>query len=196
MVRENFNSPYEVEKRRHSEAVESLLNDDAPVNHSDIGLVLFPDGSLRNSNNTPISQNHLKGKSVALYFADSEDPKCLSFLPFLLQFYRTLNASGDSQKIEIIFVSLDHDHSRYQQHRSHMPWLAVDLCDPLTDVLKQHYRILKENEVPRYGGGPRSSVPALVVIGEDGREAQFLDVAAEQRLPLLRRWDFRNTIFS
>lgn len=47
-------------------------------------LILFPEGSLKNCNGTVIPQSQLKGKSVALYFADGADPKCTSFLPFLL----------------------------------------------------------------------------------------------------------------
>lgn len=199
-----FTSPYNAEKRRVNEANDigayhgTGKSVGVPPNYMDMDLILFPEGSLRNSNNTVISQDHLRGKSVALYFADGGDPKCTAFLPFLLQFYRTINEGGEFQKIEIIFVSLDKERNSFEKHRSHMPWLHIDLEDPLTDVLKKHFRVLREYEVPLYGYGPRCGVPCVVVIGGDGREAQFLHVCGgrDEGERALLRWDWRNTRFT
>ncbi|PFH38572.1 PDI family protein [Besnoitia besnoiti] len=201
-----FASPYNVEKRRFSEecALRHAQKEgfegqvQMPPNYADMDLILFPEGSLKNCNNTVVSQSHLKGKSVALYFADGADPKCTSFLPFLLNFYRTINEGGSNQKIEVIFVSLDRDRQAFEHHRSHMPWLSIDLENPLTDVLKRHFRVMKEYEVPAYGYGSRTGVPCVVVVGSDGREAQFLPVSSgrEEGDRALLRWDWRNTRFS
>ncbi|CBZ53452.1 conserved hypothetical protein [Neospora caninum Liverpool] len=202
-----FASPYNVEKRRFNEervlmqsqkdGVEGV-NLQMPPNYGDMDLILFPEGSLKNCNNTIIPQSHLKGKSVALYFADGADPKCASFLPFLLNYYRTINEGGSNQKVEVIFVSLDRDRKSFESHRSHMPWLSVDLENPLTEVLKRHFRVMKEYEVPTYGYGSRTGVPCVIVIGSDGREAQFLPISSgrEEGDRALLRWDWRNTKFA
>lgn len=79
-----------------------------------------------------------------------------------------------------------------------MPWLSIDLENPLTDVLKRHFRVMKEYEVPTYGYGSRTGVPCVIVIGSDGREAQFLPVSSgrEEGERALLRWDWRNTRFA
>lgn len=202
---QSFTSPYCIEKRRLCEAVElkhertkGAQSESIPPQYKQMEMILFPEGSLKNANNTEISEGHLRGKSVALYFADGRDPKCRSFLPFLLQYYKTVNESGSSQKIEIIYVSCDKDAESFIEHRSHMPWLHIDFNDPLTDVLRKHFRVMREREVPLYGSGPRSGVPSLVVIGSDGREEQFLHITAgrEEGERAILRWDWRNTIFT
>lgn len=201
MAMQSFNSPYCIEKRRLCEAAELHDNRNSPnlpLNFKQMEMILFPEGSLKNANNTIISEDHLRGKSVALYFGDGGDPKCRSFLPFLLQFYKTINESGSSQKIEVIFVSCDRDMKSFIEHRSHMPWLHIDPNDPLTDVLRKHFRVMREYEVPLYGSGPRSGVPSVVVIGSDGREEQFLHITSgrEEGERAILRWDWRNTIFT
>lgn len=205
MAMQSFNSPYCIEKRRfcentefQNEKVSGMVSENIPMQFKEMEMILFPEGSLKNANNTVISEDHLRGKSVALYFGDGSDPKCRSFLPFLLQYYKTVNESGSSQKIEIIYVSCDKDKKSFIEHRSHMPWLHVELNDPLTDVLRKHFRVLREHEVPLYGSGPRSGVPSVVIIGSDGREEQFLHVAAgrEEGERAILRWDWRNTVFT
>ncbi|EPR64361.1 PDI family protein [Toxoplasma gondii ME49] len=202
-----FASPLNVEKRRLNEERALMqaqkaggegVNIQLPPNYGDMDLILFPEGSLKNSNNTVIPQSHLKGKSVALYFADGADPKCASLLPFLLNYYRTMNEGGANQKIEIIFVSLDRDREAFESHRAHMPWLSIDLENPLTEILKRHFRVMKEYEVPTYGYGSRTGVPSVIVIGSDGREAQFLPICSglEEGDRALLRWDWRNTKFA
>lgn len=195
----NFNSPYQAEKRRVSENVElgnSVVN--MPVSYSNMDLILFPEGCLRNINDTVISEKHLYGKSVAIFFSNGTDPKCRAFLPFLQQFYKTINEGGSQQKIEIIFVSDDPDRKSFEDHKKHMPWLYIDIEDPLTDILKKHFRVMQSIELPLYGSGPRSSVPCIVVIGSDGREAQLLHVCSgrDEGEKALLRWDYRNNIYN
>lgn len=203
----SFASPYNTEKRRFNEEYAlqqtekggpQAANINIPPRYADMDLILFPEGSLKDNNNVVIPQSHLKGKSVALYFADGSDPKCTSFLPFLLNYYRMTNEGGEKQKVEVIFVSLDRDRKAFEEHRMHMPWLSIDLENPLTDVLKRHFRVMKEYEVPTYGYGSRTGVPCVVVIGSDGNEAQFLPVSSgrEEGDRALLRWDWRNTKFA
>ncbi|CRG96740.1 thioredoxin, putative [Plasmodium gallinaceum] len=196
----NFNSPYQAEKRRTSENVDvnNIDSTNIPINYTDMDLVLFPEGSLKNINDTVVSEKHLVGKSVALFFSNGSDPKCRSFLPFLQQFYKTINEGGSNQKIEIIFVSIDSDRKSFEDHKKHMPWLYIDITDPLTDILKKHFRVMSYHEVPLYGSGPRSDVPCLIVIGSDGREAQLLHISSgrDEGEKGLLRWDYRNNIYT
>ncbi|KAF8819448.1 PDI family protein [Cardiosporidium cionae] len=164
--------------------------------HSD--LKLLPEGTVKTICGEPISHNHLAGKSVALYFADGEDSKCTSFLPILIQFYKTINEGGQCQKIEVIFVSLDKNEDSYNHHRALMPWLSIDFNHPIAQVLKKHYRVMKPREVFIHGVGPRSPPPALVIIGSEGEEKQFLPITSgrEEGVRGLLRWDWRNSIFN
>lgn len=94
-------------------------------------------------------------------------------------------------------MSADKNEASFKEHAAHMPWLTVGFHEPLRDVLMRHFCIQKMNEVPTAGQGLRAPLPALVVVGADGREAQFLHVAAgrgEGERALLR-WDWRNTRF-
>lgn len=199
MATQSFNSPYSIEKRRlcESKALQSSSKT-IPPDYKDMELILFPEGSLRNANNTPICEAHLRGKSVALFFADGGDAKCRSFLPFLLQYYRTLNESGSKQKIEIIFVSCDRDVTSFKNTVSHMPWLHIEFGNPLIDILRRHFGVMREHDVPLYGTGARTGVPCLIVIGSDGREEQFLHVSngREEGERAILRWDWRNTVFT
>ncbi|OEH75670.1 PDI family protein [Cyclospora cayetanensis] len=175
-------SPYNAEKRRFNE--EQVLAAEAkdgqmlpmPPAYRDMELILFPEGSLKDSNGNVVSQRNLIGKSVGLYFADGDSPKCSSFLPFLLQFYRTVNEGGSHQKIEVIFVSADRDEKAYLDHVKHMPWLVVDYNDPLRTILLRHFRVEKESNIPSKSQGPSAGIPALVIVGADGMNAQFLQV--------------------
>ncbi|VWU49679.1 thioredoxin-like protein 1, putative [Hepatocystis sp. ex Piliocolobus tephrosceles] len=196
----NFNSPYQAEKRRLTENVDNakLENVRKAIDYTDMDLILFPEGSLKNVNNTIVSEKHLVGKSVALYFSNGTDPKCRSFLPFLQQYYKTINEGGSRQKIEIIFVSTDPDRKSFEDHKKHMPWLYIDIEDPLTDTLKKHFKILDHHEMPFYGSGAKSDSPCLIVIGSDGREAQILHICTgrDEGEKGILRWDFRNNIYS
>lgn len=168
-----------------------------PPAYKEMDLILFPEGSLRDANGNVVSQRNLVGKSVGLYFADGSNPKCSSFLPFLLQFYRTVNEGGSHQKIEVVFISADKDEQSFLDHVKHMPWLVVDYNDPLRTILLRHFRVDKEANTPTYGQGPRAGVPSLVIVGADGRDAQFLQVSGgrDEGERALLRWDWRNTKF-
>lgn len=150
---------------------------------------LFKAGTLKDVHGLSHSWDELKGKSVALYFADERSQKCLNFLPFLLQFYKTINEGGDTQKIELIFVSLDQDKESAEKHRARQPWLSIDFDDELVDDFKQHFRVMNKPEVPKFGYGPRHGPPTVFVIGSDGELQQNLDIE-EAGLAGLLKWDF------
>ncbi|KAL8432042.1 hypothetical protein Efla_003483 [Eimeria flavescens] len=198
-------SPYNTEKRRFNEEIalnasEGKDGSSCPVPlppaYNDMELVLFPEGSLKDANGCVVSQRHLIGKSVGLYFADGRNAKCTSFLPFLLQFYKTVNEGGSHQKIEVIFVSVDESEEAFKDHIKHMPWLTIDYNDPLRHILLRHFR-LKDACLPTQGQPPRAALPALIVVGADGRDAQFLQVSGgrDEGERALLRWDWRNTKF-
>eukprot|EP00382_Lankesteria_abbotti_P005086 CAMPEP_0113847912 /NCGR_PEP_ID=MMETSP0372-20130328/2156_1 /TAXON_ID=340204 /ORGANISM="Lankesteria abbotti" /LENGTH=186 /DNA_ID=CAMNT_0000817279 /DNA_START=95 /DNA_END=655 /DNA_ORIENTATION=+ /assembly_acc=CAM_ASM_000359 len=150
---------------------------------------LFKPSSLKDVHGITRSWEELRGKSVALYFGDYRSQKCHNFLPHLLQFYKSLNEAGDLQKIEIIFVSLDGDEQQFQRHRARQPWLSVDFSDELITDFKQHFRVMNLPEIPKFGYGPRTGPPTMIVIGSDGRSLQHLQI--EQNGPkALLKWDF------
>jgi len=150
---------------------------------------LFKEGSLKDIHGESRSWDDLKGKSVALYFADESNRKCANFFPYLLQFYKVMNENGNTQKIEIVFVSLDKDKEAASHHRERHPWLSVDFDDPITDDFKQHFRVMNLPEIPKYGYGPRSGAPTVILIGRDGRLLQNLHSDEHGESSLLK-WDF------
>lgn len=194
-----------MEKRRINDerAVQSTAKEvrptpsEIPPNYRDMEMILFPEGSILDANNSVIPQSHLRGKSVGLYFARASDPRCAAFLPFLLNFYRRLNEGGSNQKIEIIFVSMDENREAFEKHRANMPWLSVDFENPLTVILRRHFRVVSRSEIPTYGYGSATGIPSVIIIGSDGHEAQILPVSSgrEEGERALMRWDWRNTRF-
>ncbi|CDI78185.1 hypothetical protein, conserved [Eimeria acervulina] len=169
-------SPYNTEKRRYNEeqAMAAAAKDGAaaaapmPPAYRDMDLILFPEGSLRDANGNVVSQQHL-----------------------------IVNEGGSHQKIEVVFVSADRDEASYNNHIKHMPWLVVGFHDPLRTILLRHFRVEREYAVPGLGQGPRAALPALVVVGSDGRDAQFLQVGGgrDEGERAILRWDWRNTKF-
>eukprot|EP00918_Siedleckia_nematoides_P010002 GHVU01021879.1.p1 GENE.GHVU01021879.1~~GHVU01021879.1.p1 ORF type:complete len:192 (-),score=29.26 GHVU01021879.1:659-1234(-) len=150
---------------------------------------LFKDGLLKDSEGGDVPWSELRGKSVALYFADNDNLKCRNFFPHLLQYYKVLNESGSNQKIEIIFVPLDESPEKAEEHRKRQPWLSLPFGDPLIDYLKQHFRAMGARELPKYAYGPRSAPPCLLIVGRDGRLLLHLN-AEELKEKSLKRWDF------
>ncbi|XP_026190825.1 probable nucleoredoxin 1-1 [Cyclospora cayetanensis] len=167
-------SPYNAEKRRFNE--EQVLAAEAkdgqmlpmPPAYRDMELILFPEGSLKDSNGNVVSQRNL-----------------------------IVNEGGSHQKIEVIFVSADRDEKAYLDHVKHMPWLVVDYNDPLRTILLRHFRVEKESNIPSKSQGPSAGIPALVIVGADGMNAQFLQVCGgrDEGERALLRWDWRNTKF-
>lgn len=155
---------------------------------------LFRPGVLTSAKGKPVTWEELRGKSVALYFADDSKCKCKTFLPVLTNAYRTYNESGDTQKVEIVFVSLDETEEAFHSHRARQPWLTLPFGDPLIDAFKQHFRVMNPNELLKYGYGPRTSPPALLIVASNGRLLQQLDVC-ENGAAVLKKWDIISNRF-
>ena len=69
----------------------------------------------------PEVREKCEGKPFGLYFSAHWCPPCRGFTPQLAQFYQ----DGLKDKMEIIFVSSDHDQSAFDAYSAEMPWLAL-----------------------------------------------------------------------
>lgn len=63
------------------------------------------------------------GKTTCLLFSANWCRPCKTFIPKLVQLYDTLRAR--CEKIEIVFVSFDHNENEFKENFKSMPWLAV-----------------------------------------------------------------------
>ncbi|XP_026194178.1 probable nucleoredoxin 1 [Cyclospora cayetanensis] len=92
----------------------------------------------------PVGMDQLWGRSVALLFSAGCHPKCASFVPFLIQFYKNVNEEGGGPKVEVIYISLDNDEEAFENSRRTMPWLSLQYSSPLRDRLMKRYRLKVE----------------------------------------------------
>ncbi|KAL0557721.1 hypothetical protein IC582_006271 [Cucumis melo] len=79
------------------------------------------------------------GKMICLFFSANWCRPCRTFTPQLVQLYNTLQKRGE--KLEIIFISLDHDKNEFEQYFKTMPWLAVPLNTELQKQLCGKYHV-------------------------------------------------------
>eukprot|EP00915_Cephaloidophora_sp_WS-2016_P000392 GHVH01000497.1.p1 GENE.GHVH01000497.1~~GHVH01000497.1.p1 ORF type:complete len:192 (-),score=22.88 GHVH01000497.1:145-720(-) len=159
---------------------------------------LFAKGCLKDRHNQVIDWEALRGKSVALLFADPKHYKTCSFMPMLLQFYRTMNENGDRQNLEVIFIptlELKADQVALDEFVIRMPWLHFDGDEAALDQVIDHYRILLDLNKPcKYGYPFLTEAPGMVVIDESGATLQKLQVDELGRDALLK-WDYyRDTL--
>ncbi|CAK9312912.1 unnamed protein product [Citrullus colocynthis] len=77
------------------------------------------------------------GKMICLLFSAKWCRPCRTFTPQLVQLYNTLQKRGE--KLEIIFISLDHDKNEFEQYFKTMPWLAVPFDAELQKQLCGEY---------------------------------------------------------
>ncbi|XP_053991272.1 uncharacterized protein LOC128883193 [Hylaeus volcanicus] len=154
---------------------------------------LFSPGTLKDSKGHTVNWEDLLGKSVALYFADYALCRCKSVLPILCNVYKTFNESGDYQKVEIVFVSLDKSEKEYAEHRAVQPWLSLPYESDIIDRFKDHYRVMHANELCKYGYGPRMTPPSLIIINRYGRLLQFLEI--NEQVKLWKKWDVISELF-
>ena len=104
--------------------------------------------------NVPVSET-LTNKTVLLYFSAHWCPPCRRFTPVLIELYRNKLSKINA---EVVFCSLDHGKSEFDEYVSSMPWKAVKF----------------ENEEQRNKlavAYKAESIPHLVIIdqGDDGR---------------------------
>lgn len=74
---------------------------------------------------------------ICLLFSAKWCRPCRTFTPQLVQLYNTLQKRGE--KLEIIFISLDHDKNEFEQYFKTMPWLAVPFDPELQKQLCGEY---------------------------------------------------------
>jgi thiol-disulfide isomerase/thioredoxin len=103
---------------------------------------------------TPAIGTLVDGKAVGLYFSASWCPPCKKFTPLLAEAYR--KQPVDAPRLEIIYVSSDHDDEEFADYFGKMPWLAVNYeREDVREALKAALSV--------------KMLPTLVVIGHDGR---------------------------
>ena len=101
---------------------------------------------------------------------------CTSFEPSLLQFRE---AAQDSDKpLEIIYVPSDRTEADAAKRAAAMGMMSVPVGED-ADAIKKQYKIWSGAESMKLGFGRRSGVPALVVLGKEGTEMEFLAAEAE-----------------
>jgi thiol-disulfide isomerase/thioredoxin len=105
---------------------------------------------LRNDVAQPIPlADALGGKEFVLLYASAHwCPPCRKFTPMLVNWYKTVR-----QKVEIVFLSADHDQNGFQSYFSTQPWMAVDFDDDAREQLMAAIHV--------------SGIPRLVVIHAD-----------------------------
>ena len=142
---------------------------------SSLPPLLSKDGSASPVDSVSLPDT-LAGKRVALYFAAGWCPMCTSFEPSLLQFRE---AAQDSDKpLEIIYVPSDRTEADAAKRAAAMGMMSVPVGED-ADAIKKQYKIWSGAESMKLGFGRRSGVPALVVLGKEGTEMEFLAAEAE-----------------
>eukprot|EP00457_Paulinella_chromatophora_P002110 gb/GEZN01002114.1/.p2 GENE.gb/GEZN01002114.1/~~gb/GEZN01002114.1/.p2 ORF type:complete len:336 (+),score=38.07 gb/GEZN01002114.1/:1154-2161(+) len=101
---------------------------------------------------TPIAS--LKGHVVALYFSAHWCGPCRMFTPNLIRVYNENKAAG--KPFEVVFVSQDHDLSKFNTYFSSMPWLAIPFEETqLRQQLMQAFGV--------------RGIPTVVLLDENGK---------------------------
>ncbi|KAF7124237.1 hypothetical protein RHSIM_Rhsim12G0116900 [Rhododendron simsii] len=108
------------------------------------------------ANGNKVSISELKGKTIGLYFAESSYKKCVKFTPKLVEVYEILKAKGE--KFEVVMIPFDDDEESFNQCFEKMPWLSLPYDDKSCVKLARYF------EIP--------TIPALAIIGPDGRTLQ------------------------
>ncbi|KAJ4836200.1 hypothetical protein Tsubulata_046627 [Turnera subulata] len=130
----------EEERAKREQSLTSIL-----VNRSR-DYVISSDG-----NKIPVSE--LEGKTLGLYFSLASYRACDDFTPKLVQVYKELKAKGEN--FEIVLISLDDEEEAFQQSFTNMPWHGLPFKDKSCEKLARYFEL--------------SIVPALVIIGSDGK---------------------------
>lgn len=83
--------------------------------------------------------DHLKGKTVGLYFSAHWCPPCKRFTPKLASLYKALKAK---HQFEVIFCSSDKDQGAFDSYFGEMPWLAIPYSDRKRKAdLSSHFKV-------------------------------------------------------
>ncbi|XP_040995682.1 probable nucleoredoxin 3 [Juglans microcarpa x Juglans regia] len=79
------------------------------------------------------------GKTACLFFSANWCRTCKTFIPKLVQIYDML--STRCEKMEIVFVSFDHNENQFEEHFKCMPWLAAPFDVNLSRRLSKRYHV-------------------------------------------------------
>ncbi|KAH9305975.1 hypothetical protein KI387_010379, partial [Taxus chinensis] len=107
----------------------------------------------------------LVGKTVGLYFSAHWSAPCLNFTPQLVDIYNDLKSRGED--FEIVFLSANSEENAFQEYYGSMPWLALPFGDKTGKKLSQYFQV--------------QGIPALIVIGPNGKTVQTKTVSLVQR---------------
>ncbi|KAI8528274.1 hypothetical protein RHMOL_Rhmol12G0137400 [Rhododendron molle] len=103
-----------------------------------------------------VSISELEGNTIGLYFAQSSYKNCVKFTPKLVEVYEKLKAKGE--KFEVVMIPFDDNEESFKQGFEKMPWLSLPFKDKSCVKLAGYF------DIP--------TIPALVIIGPDGKTLQ------------------------
>ncbi|XP_022962543.1 probable nucleoredoxin 3 isoform X4 [Cucurbita moschata] len=107
---------------------------------------------------------------ICLFFSANWCRPCRTFTPLLVQLYNTLQKRDE--KLEIIFISLDHDKNEFEQYLQTMPWLAAPYDTELQKQLCDEYHVDRiPSFVPLCGDGISKQDDLIGFIEDYGAEA-------------------------
>lgn len=107
---------------------------------------------------------------ICLLFSANWCRPCRTFTPLLVQLYNTLQKRDE--KLEIIFISLDHDKNEFEQYLQTMPWLAAPYDTELQKQLCDEYHVDRiPSFVPLCGDGISKQDDLIGFIEDYGAEA-------------------------
>ncbi|KAG5522182.1 hypothetical protein RHGRI_034385 [Rhododendron griersonianum] len=108
------------------------------------------------ANGNKVSISELEGETIGLYFVQSSYKKCVKFTLKLIEVYENLKAKGE--KFEVVMIPFDNKEESFIQGFEKMPWLSLPFKDKSCVKLARSFEI--------------KTIPALVIIGPDGRTLQ------------------------
>lgn len=115
----------------------------------------------------------LAGKDIVLLYASAHwCGPCRQFTPQLANWYRSIKAKPEGKKVEIVFLSADHDERSFQQYYATQPWLAVPYDADAREGLMGHIRV--------------SGIPRLCIL--DGNTGRILEDNAVGKPMDVNRW--------
>lgn len=127
-----------------------------------LGPIATPQGMLLDD---AALAERVEGKSVALYFGAGWCPACTRFEPSLHLFREACEQSG--RPVELMYVSSDGDAAVQQQRAALLSMAQVEVPDAIA-ALKERFGVWAGREMPQFGVGRRSGIPALVVLTTSG----------------------------
>lgn len=110
------------------------------INSSDIVKILAAEQVqflLSGEEQVPLSS--CDGKTTCLFFSASWCRACTNSIPKLVELYHTLKERRE--KMEILFISFDHNENEFKEHFKCMPWLAVPFDVNLNRRLSNRYQV-------------------------------------------------------